>query len=80
MTPVVAFRTTGLPDFVAHHETGYLAHPEDPIDLAAGIEWVLEDAERRRTLSSRARARAVELWSPGVVGRAHQELFSEIIG
>ena len=79
-SPVVAFRTTGLPDFVAHHETGYLAHPEDPIDLAAGIEWVLEDAERRRTLSSRARARAVELWSPGVVGRAHQELFSEIIG
>ena len=79
-SPVVAFRTTGLPDFVAHQETGYLAQPGDPIDLAAGIEWVLEDAERRNVLGNRARARAVELWSPGVVGRAHQELFSEIIG
>lgn len=78
--PVVAFRIGGLPDIVLQRETGYLAQPGDPIDLAAGIQWVLEDAERRNVLGNRARARAVELWSPGVVGRAHQELFSEIIG
>lgn len=78
--PVVAFHVGGLPDIVIQRETGYLALPEDSFDLASGIEWVLEDAERRNVLGNRARARAVELWSPGVVGRAHQELFSEIIG
>jgi glycosyltransferase involved in cell wall biosynthesis len=77
--PVVAFRTTGLPDFVTHRETGYLAQPEDPIDLAAGITWVLDDAERRNALASKARARAVELWSPEVVGQAHRQLFESII-
>ena len=77
--PVVAFRTTGLPDFVTHRETGYLAQPGDPIDLAAGITWVLDDAERRNALASKARARAVELWSPEVVGQAHRQLFESII-
>ena len=28
-TPVVAFDTSGLPDFVDHRETGYLARPEN---------------------------------------------------
>ncbi|MDA3022800.1 MAG: glycosyltransferase [Actinomycetota bacterium] len=78
--PVVAFRTSGLPDFVTHRETGYLAQPEDPIDLAAGIEWVLADAQRRSALASRARDRAVELWSAEVVGKAHRQLFESIIG
>ncbi len=76
---VVAFRVSGLPDFVAHGETGYLARPEDPRDLAAGIEWVLADAERRGAFADTARRRAVRLWSTAVVGHAHRQLFESII-
>lgn len=45
-TPVVAFRTGGLPDIVEHQRTGYLAQPFDTQDLSAGISWVFEDLQR----------------------------------
>ena len=53
-TPVVAFRTGGLPDIVEHQRTGYLAQPFHTQDLAAGISWVLEDPQRRAALGSGA--------------------------
>lgn len=78
-TPVVAFDATGLPDFVGHEETGYLATAEDPQDLAHGIAWVLADQERRTLLGAEARRRAVDRWSPPVVARAHLELYAQIL-
>jgi glycosyltransferase involved in cell wall biosynthesis len=77
--PVVAFATGGLPDIVVPGETGYLAEPFDDADLAHGITWVLEDEQRRVILGGSARRRAVSLWSPDVVARAHIALFEEII-
>lgn len=65
--PVVAFNCTGLPDVVAHGETGYLAEPYGSEDLAKGIHWVLEDSERHSRLCAAARVRALHLWSPEVV-------------
>jgi glycosyltransferase involved in cell wall biosynthesis len=65
--PVVAFDCTGLTDVVVHGETGYLAKPYDIEDLANGIRWVLQDAERRLCLGATARHRAVQLWSPEAV-------------
>jgi glycosyltransferase involved in cell wall biosynthesis len=78
-TPVVAFAIGGLPDIVSHKETGYLAVPTDPQDLAAGIAWVLLDEARRSNLAVAARERAVRLWSAPVVAAAHAELFGTII-
>lgn len=78
-TPVVAFDTTGLPDFVIHEQTGVLAAPEDPRDLARGIAWVLESSERRSALGERARQRALNEWSPAVVARAHLDLYAQIL-
>lgn len=50
-TPVVAFGATGLPDIVAHEETGYLARPYEVEDLAAGIVRLLSDPGLRERLS-----------------------------
>ncbi len=55
--PVVAFDVGGLPDIVAHQETGWLAPLRDDNALAAGIGWVLADEERRRRLADAARAK-----------------------
>jgi glycosyltransferase involved in cell wall biosynthesis len=76
---VVAFDATGLPDFVGHQETGYLAAPEDPKDLARGIAWVLADHERRALLGAEARKRAVHRWSPPVVASAHLDVYARIL-
>jgi glycosyltransferase involved in cell wall biosynthesis len=73
--PVVAFDCGGLPDVVEHGGTGYLARPFDPADLAHGIEWVLDDPERRRGLGAAARARAQRLWSPRAVLPAYLDVF-----
>jgi len=78
-TPVVAFDTTGLPDFVSHEQTGYLAEPADAQDLARGIAWVLADGDRRARLGNEARTLAVARWSPQVVARAHLELYARIL-
>jgi glycosyltransferase involved in cell wall biosynthesis len=65
--PVVAFRTAGLPDAVADRQTGWLARALESRDLAAGIRWVIEDAQRRIRLSQAARERALRLWHADVV-------------
>jgi glycosyltransferase involved in cell wall biosynthesis len=65
--PVVTFDVSGLPDVVEDRHTGYLATPFEVDDLAAGIDWVLSDQDRRERLSRCARTRAVRLWSPEVV-------------
>jgi glycosyltransferase involved in cell wall biosynthesis len=44
-TPVIASRTGGITDIVRHGETGLLATPGDPADLAAQIDLLLSDRE-----------------------------------
>ncbi len=77
--PVVAFNATGLMDVVIHGETGYLAEPYNCEDLARGIEWVLADDERHAILSSKARERAVRLWSPEVVVPKYLEVYRRVM-
>lgn len=77
--PVVAFNCTGLPDVVVHGETGYLAAPHDPEDLAKGIRWVLEDRERSAQLRTAARARAARLWAPEVVVPQYLKVYQQAI-
>lgn len=77
--PVVAFDTTGLPDAVKDRTTGYLAEPFDPDALAAGIDWVLEDADRRARLGQAARRRAERLWAPEIVARQYRQIYHDAL-
>jgi len=73
-TPVVAFRIGGLPDIVDPVTSGYLADPEDPHDLAYGIEQVLQ-----RNLRESTRAHALATWSPDVVVPQLLDIYSEAL-
>jgi glycosyltransferase involved in cell wall biosynthesis len=53
--PVVASAVGGLPEVVAHGETGQLVPPEDAAALAAALADLLRDAERRRAMGQAAR-------------------------
>jgi glycosyltransferase involved in cell wall biosynthesis len=56
--PVVAFEIGGMPDMIDHMKNGYLAQPFNPDDLASGINWVLEAADRYRQLAESALCKA----------------------
>ena len=77
-TPVVAFDTSGLPDFVLHEETGYLARAFEAEDFAHGMKSLLANSAWRQKLSSSARRYAAERWSYRSVGQEHGKLFASI--
>jgi glycosyltransferase involved in cell wall biosynthesis len=77
-TPVVAFDTCGLPDIVDHKQTGYLAKPFDTEDLAAGINWVLDEADKK-ILDQNARNKAVKTFSSSLVAAKYMELYEGIL-
>ncbi len=55
--PVVAHRSGGMTDAVAHEETGYLVDPADPAAAAATVRALLADPERAAALGTAGRAR-----------------------
>jgi len=78
-TPVVAFNTCGLPDIVKHQETGYLAEPFNPQDLAKGIVWVLEDKARLQQLGLNARQHALEHFGNDFVANRYVAIYKKTI-
>jgi glycosyltransferase involved in cell wall biosynthesis len=78
-TPCVAFKIGGMPDLIDHHQTGYLARPYEVEDLARGIVWVLEDAERHRALQIGAREKAEREFSEQLQAQRYRTLFAELV-
>jgi glycosyltransferase involved in cell wall biosynthesis len=76
--PVVAFNIGGLPDIVESGVNGYLATPGDSKDLAHGIDLILGNNELRSTMSQNARQKAESLWSPKVVAKQYEEVFTSL--
>lgn len=70
-TPCVAFRVGGIPEMIAHLETGYLAEPRNAADLARGISHVLSHPECR-TAAARS---ALTLFSPEKIAQEHLSLY-----
>ncbi|WP_080505167.1 glycosyltransferase family 4 protein [Halorubrum aethiopicum] len=78
-TPVVAFDATGPQDIIDHKETGYLATPYDPKDLAKGIKWVITDQSRNKQLGRQARETAEQRFAIERVTDQHRELYLDIL-
>ncbi len=54
--PVVSTRLSGIPELIVDGATGLLANPDDPADLAAQIDRLLDAPELQRELAGRAEA------------------------
>lgn len=78
-TPVVAFDATGPRDQIEHRETGWLAEPYDPSELAAGIKWLLSDPERQATVGERARETVVERYGRRDIARRYLKLYEQVL-
>lgn len=77
-TPVVAFKTGGIPDMVKHLENGYLADYKSATDLADGIEWLFLH-EDRESIQKEARRTILNHFAPIVVATKHEELYQTLI-
>lgn len=78
-TPVVAFNVGGLPEIIAHRETGWLAKPFDTEDFAEGILWILAEHDRRQMLSLFSRKRAYMHYSEPVVARGYASIYENLL-
>lgn len=74
-TPVVCFGSTGLMDIVQHQKTGYLAKPYDTEDLAQGIEWVVEQDQRKKNLSKASRNYVEKNFELKMIAEKYRELY-----
>jgi glycosyltransferase involved in cell wall biosynthesis len=77
--PVVAFDNSGPSEIIEHKKSGYLANAFQVEDLASGIDWVLEDVERWKQLSTYAVSSAKTHFSSEIVAQKYIELFKNIL-
>ena len=77
-TPVVAFGITGLLDIVDHLSNGYLAKPFDALDMAKGIEWVINNKDYKQ-LSAKAREKVLKEFDSKVVAKKYIKLYDDIL-
>jgi glycosyltransferase involved in cell wall biosynthesis len=78
-TPCVAFRIGGIPDMIDHKLNGYLCRPFECQDLALGITWVIEDEERRKKLSGKAREKVLASYTQREMANQYLRLFEKLL-
>ncbi len=76
--PVVCFNMTGPKDIVDHQKNGYLAKPFEPLDLANGIEWIL-NAPNYEELCKNAREKVLREFDSKIVAKKYIKLYKEIL-
>lgn len=78
-TPCVAFRVGGVPEVVRPGETGWLAEPEDPEDLALNLHEALTDDAARERMSEVCRSVAEKEYNVELMRRRYVRLYEEVI-
>ena len=74
-TPVVAFRTGGVPEYVRPFETGLLATVGDAAELSACIEWLVTRPEQMHRMGQEARRMIEREYSLHRQADAYVELY-----
>jgi glycosyltransferase involved in cell wall biosynthesis len=75
--PVVVTNVGGLKEIVCDGETGLIAKPDDSEDLAVKIQKLLNDADMRKRLSSKARQVLVQEFSKDVVVASLEQAYHD---
>jgi glycosyltransferase involved in cell wall biosynthesis len=78
-TPVIAYRSGGLPDVVDPAWGGMLVPPGDTRALAAAMTGVLKHPEATSTQGAAARAKMLDRFSPGTVAASYRELYRRAV-
>jgi glycosyltransferase involved in cell wall biosynthesis len=76
--PVVAYNKTGMTEMISHKTNGYLAEYKSISDLADGILWTLFESDSS-LLSTNARKKAIEFYSPEVSANKYIDLYNSLL-
>jgi glycosyltransferase involved in cell wall biosynthesis len=77
-TPCAAFNIGGMADLIEHQHNGYLAQPEQPQDLAQGIDWILAEEARYQQLKINSRAKAIAHFNLEQQTQRYLRVFTEL--
>ena len=77
-TPVIGFRTGGIPEMIDHRHTGYLATGGSVTELADGLEWLLTH-KSLETLRQNARLSAEKRYAESVVAHQFTNLYRSLL-
>lgn len=78
-TPVVSFDIGGNSDMIEHQNTGYLAKPFDTIELANGIEWIINNQDYDK-ICQNARKKVLREFDSKVVAQKYIDVYKKILG
>jgi 1,4-alpha-glucan branching enzyme len=77
--PVVAFRTTAVPEVVRDGQTGLLVRPGDVEGLAEALIKLLSDEEKRAAMGKRARAHVEEEFRWELVAKRTENVYHKVL-
>ncbi|GAB2524657.1 glycosyltransferase family 4 protein [Spirosoma aerophilum] len=77
-TPVVGFRTGGIPEMIDHQQNGYLADIESAQQLANGLAFILQHANPIE-LRQNARQSAETHFAEDVIAQQHIDLYRQLV-
>jgi len=72
-TPVVAFNIGGIPEMIEHKQNGYLADYKSSVDIAKGIEWILNTD--KNIVTQNARQKIINNFTEKIIAEKYQKLY-----
>ena len=76
-TPVVGFRTGGIPDMIKKKKNGFLVEQKDVDGLVKGINWVLSLGKDANNVRVYCRQWVLDTFSEKKIAKQYYELFSQ---
>lgn len=77
-TPVIAFRTGGIPDMINHKQNGFLASYKDEKEMVEGIDWMFNNNQENK-LGRNAREKVINCYSEEKIAKQHIELYESLL-
>ena len=77
-TPVIAFKTGGIPDMVKHEFNGCLADYRSSESFADGMEWIINHPDREK-LDQQARQTVMDNFSEEIISKKHIDLYKKLL-
>ncbi len=78
--PIAATEVGGNPEVVEHEETGLLSPRQDNEALAMNLMSLLDNADRRRAMGNKGRARLLETFTQERMHQQYTQLYSRLLG